>query len=91
MESDLEMGYDQSMEQSLRKRVTMIPGLCGGRPTIRGMRIRVVDILDYMAGGETRDSLLAEFKELEDDDITAALYFASEVLSQPTNVIEAAE
>ncbi len=91
MESDLEMGYDHTMEQSLRKRVTMIPGLCGGRPTIRGMRIRVVDILDYMAGGETRDSLLAEFKELEDDDITAALYFASEALSQPTKVIEAAE
>lgn len=91
MESDLEMGYDHTMEQSLRKRVTMITGLCGGRPTIRGMRIRVVDILDYLAGGESRRSLLAEFKELEDEDITAALYFASEALSQPTKVIEAAE
>ena len=79
------------MDQSLRNRITMIPGLCGGRPTIRGMRIRVVDILDYLAGGETRRSLLAEFKELEDDDISAALYFASEVLSQPTKLIEAAE
>jgi uncharacterized protein (DUF433 family) len=79
------------MRQALHNRITMIPGLCGGRPTIRGMRIRVVDILDYLAGGETRRSLLDEFKELEDDDISAALYFASEVLSQPTKIIEAAE
>jgi uncharacterized protein (DUF433 family) len=85
------MVYDQTTEQSLRKRVTMILGLCGGRPTIRGMRIRVVDILDYLAGGETRRILLDEFTELEDDDISAALYFASEVLSQPTKFTEAAE
>ena len=79
------------MEQHWRSRITSDPGIFGGKPIIRGMRIRVIDILDYLAGGESRRSLLAEFKELEDEDITAALYFASEALSQPTKVIEAAE
>ena len=75
----------------MRNRITIIPGICGGRPTIRGMRICVVDILDYLAGGESRSSLLAEFEELEDDDISAALYYASAVLSEPKRIIEAAE
>ena len=71
-------------------RITMIPGLCGGRPTIRGMRIRVADILDYMAGGETRTTLLKEFEELEDEDITAALNFAAELINQSAKVPEEA-
>jgi uncharacterized protein (DUF433 family) len=81
----------KNMATETASRITMIPGLCGGRPTIRGMRIRVTDILDYLAGGETRLSLLAEFTELQDEDISAALYFASEVLSQPEKANEAAE
>jgi uncharacterized protein (DUF433 family) len=57
----------------------MIPGMLGGKPTIRGMRFRVCDVLSYLAGGETRESLLGEFDFLENEDITAALAFANEV------------
>jgi uncharacterized protein (DUF433 family) len=68
------------MDQSLANRITSDPAILGGKPIIRGMRIRVSDILGYLAGGETRASLLEEFEELEDEDISAALAFAAEVL-----------
>jgi uncharacterized protein (DUF433 family) len=58
-------------------RVTTIPGLCGGRPTIRGMRIRVQDILDLLAAGVDRPEILEDYPYLEDGDITAALEYAS--------------
>jgi uncharacterized protein (DUF433 family) len=58
-------------------RITLIPGLCGGRPTIRGMRIRVQDVLDLLAAGADRDEVLADYPYLEDGDITAALQYAS--------------
>lgn len=54
-------------------RVTHIPGLCGGRPTIRGLRIRVRDVLDLLAAGATRQEILDDYPNLEDADITAAL------------------
>ncbi len=57
----------------------MIPGLCGGRPTIRGMRIRVADVLDLLAAGETREVILEDYPYLEDADITAALEWASDM------------
>ena len=49
---------------------------CGGRPCIRGLRVRVKDILDMFAGGSSRDEILRDYPYLEDDDITAALEFA---------------
>ena len=58
-------------------RVTSIHGLCGGRPTIRGMRIRVQDILDLLAAGADRAEILDDYPYLEDGDITAALEYAS--------------
>lgn len=78
MESDLEMVYDQRMEQSLRSRITSDSEILGGKPLIRGMRIRVSDVLGYLAAGETRETLLREFPDLENDDITAALEYAQE-------------
>jgi uncharacterized protein (DUF433 family) len=69
------------MDQSLRNRITMIPGLCGGRPTIRGMRIRVIDILDLLAAGADRAEILADYPYLEDEDITAALEYSSAQMS----------
>jgi uncharacterized protein (DUF433 family) len=65
-------------------RITMIPGLCGGRPTIRGMRMRVCDVLGYLAGGNTPETLLEDFPYLELEDITAALDFAADVLEDTT-------
>jgi uncharacterized protein (DUF433 family) len=65
------------MVQQLINRVTMIPGLCGGRPTIRGLRIRVKDILDLLASGASRAEILEDYPYLEDEDITAALQYSS--------------
>jgi uncharacterized protein (DUF433 family) len=65
------------MEVSLRKRITTDPAVFGGSPVIRGMRIRVSDILGYLAAGDSRETLLDQFPDLEDADITAALQYHS--------------
>lgn len=59
------------------ERITVNPGQCGGRPCIRGLRIRVKDILDLLAAGVSREDILADYPYLEPDDITAALEFAA--------------
>ena len=64
-------------------RITIDPEVCGGRPCIRGLRIRVKDILDMLAGGSTRGEILADYPYLEDDDITAALEYASRATDHP--------
>jgi uncharacterized protein (DUF433 family) len=63
------------MDHASRNRITMIPGLCGGRPTIRGLRLRVIDILDLLASGADRAEILEDYPYLEDEDITAALEY----------------
>jgi uncharacterized protein (DUF433 family) len=67
----------------LLRRITLNPEQCGGRPCIRGMRIRVVDVLELLAAGLTREEVLEELPDLESDDITAALLFASRRLDHP--------
>ena len=54
-------------------RITIDPSVCGGRPCIRGLRIRVKDVLDLLAAGAARDEILADYPYLEDEDITAVL------------------
>jgi uncharacterized protein (DUF433 family) len=58
-------------------RITTNPDICGGRPCIRNMRIRVSDVLDLLAAGEPRTTILADYPYLENEDITAALEYAS--------------
>ena len=58
-------------------RITMTPDVCGGRPCIRGLRIRVKDVLDLLAAGATREEILADYPYLEAEDITAVLQFAA--------------
>jgi len=58
-------------------RITSRPEQCGGRPCIRGLRVRVKDILDLLASGASRDEILADYSYLEDGDITASLEFAA--------------
>lgn len=70
-------------------RITIDPEVCGGRPCVRGLRVRVKDILDMLAGGATRGEILADYPYLEDEDITAALEFAARATDHP--VIAAAE
>jgi uncharacterized protein (DUF433 family) len=61
-------------------RITSNPLVVGGRPSIRGMRIRVIDILEMLAGGASREEILRDFPYVEDEDITASLEFATEQL-----------
>lgn len=64
-------------------RITVDPGQCGGRPCIRGMRIRVTDVLDLLAAGLSQNQILEEMPDLEPEDISAALQFASRKLDYP--------
>jgi uncharacterized protein (DUF433 family) len=59
------------------ERITINPEQCGGRPCIRGMRIRVIDILDLLAVGLSYQEVLEELPDLEREDVIAALYYAS--------------
>lgn len=68
---------------NLLDRITTNPDLCGGRPCIRGMRIRVVDVLDLLAAGESPAEILAAYPYLEQADITASLRYAARRLDHP--------
>ena len=61
-------------------RITINPEQCGGRPCIRGMRIRVKDVLDMLAGGATQDEILADFPDLEAEDIRSCIAYAARYL-----------
>ena len=65
------------------ERITVDPEKCGGRPCIRGMRIRIIDILDLLSAGLTREQILEELPDLEMADIEAALKYASFTLDHP--------
>ena len=67
----------------LLERITVNSKQCGGRPCIRGMRIRVVDVLDLLAAGLSVEQILEELPDLEMDDIKAALMYASRKLNHP--------
>jgi uncharacterized protein (DUF433 family) len=67
----------------LLERITIENGKCGGRPCIRRMRIRVIDILEMLAGGMTPEEILADFDELELEDIRASLAYAARELNHP--------
>jgi uncharacterized protein (DUF433 family) len=59
-------------------RITIEPGKRGGKPCIRGLRITVYDVLDYLASGMTEAEILADFPDLEAEDIRACLAFAAD-------------
>jgi uncharacterized protein (DUF433 family) len=65
------------MTVNLAERITVNPSQCGGRPCIRGMRIRVSDVIDLLAVGLSREQVLVEFPDLQPGDVEAALRFAS--------------
>ena len=64
-------------------RITVSPNVCGGRPTVRGTRIRVKDVLDLLAASADRAEILADYPYLEADDITAVLEFAARQCDHP--------
>jgi uncharacterized protein (DUF433 family) len=64
-------------------RITVDAGQCGGRPCVRGMRIRVTDVLDLLANGLSAEQVIEELPDLEAEDIRACLRFASRTLNHP--------
>ena len=64
--------------ENVLERITINPAVRSGKPTIKGTRITVSDILEYLAGGMTSDEILADFPDLSADDIRAALAFAAQ-------------
>ncbi|HBB33828.1 MAG TPA: hypothetical protein DDZ80_11600 [Cyanobacteria bacterium UBA8803] len=68
---------------SLLDRITVNPKQCGGRPCIRGMRIRVSDVLDLLAASLSFEQILAEMPDLEMDDLKASLLYAARKLDHP--------
>jgi len=68
---------------TLLQRITVNPRQCGGRPCIRGMRIRVSDVLDLFAAGLSAEQILEELPDLEMDDLKAALKYAAHKLNHP--------
>ncbi len=73
----------------LLDRITVNPAQCHGRPCIRGMRIRVVDILEMLAAGTQPEEILQDFPDLEPEDIRACLAYAADLAGHP--VVLAAE
>jgi uncharacterized protein (DUF433 family) len=66
------------------ERITINPKQCGGRPCIRGMRIRVSDVLDLLASGLSKEQVLEELPDLEMEDISATLHFAAKRFDHAT-------
>ena len=64
-------------------RITVNPRLCGGRPCIRGLRVRVSDVLDLLAAGLSAAEIVDELPYLELEDVEASLRYASQTLRQP--------
>ncbi len=65
------------MKTELLQRITIEPDKCGGRPCIRGKRIRVVDILQLLSADASFEEILADYPSLERDDILAAIEYAA--------------
>lgn len=68
----------------LLARITVDPEQCGGRPCVRGLRMRVSDVLELLAAGQTPPEILSEYPYLEADDISACLLYAARRLDHPT-------
>lgn len=68
----------ESVKMTLDERITFNANQCGGRACIRGMRIRVTDILEMLAQGISEKTILADFPDLEAEDIRACLHFGAQ-------------
>ncbi|MBU3661516.1 MAG: DUF433 domain-containing protein [Flavobacteriales bacterium] len=76
------------MNQELLNRITFNPNQCGGKPCVRGLRIRVSDVLSLLANGLSKEAVLEEMTDLEEQDIQACLLFAVSKIDHP--VVKAA-
>ena len=72
--------YADLMDPALLSRITTDPAMCGGRPCIRGMRMRVRDVLELLASGATIEEVLHDHPSLERDDVLAAIAYAAQFM-----------
>lgn len=78
---EMDAAYDENERKTkLLRRITVEPGKCGGRPCIRGMRIRVVDVLELLSSGLDCAEILIDYPDLEHEDILACLAFAVQAI-----------
>lgn len=73
---------------SLLDRITVNPRQCGGRPCVRGMRIRVIDVLDLLEAGLTSNQVIEELPDLELDDVRACVAYARRRIDHPVLVAQ---
>lgn len=66
------------MERSYRDIISIHPGIRGGKPVIRGLRITVYDVLSYLAAGMSVSEIIEDFPELTEDDVRACLAYAAD-------------
>jgi len=76
------------MKDELLSRITIYPDVMRGRPCIRGMRIRVLDVLEMLAGGATREEILESYPYLQDDDISASLWYGAKASNHALSLAE---
>lgn len=74
------------MQTEIFARITIDPAVCGGRPCIRGYRLRVKDVLDMLARGTPESEILADYEFLEPEDIRACLAYAAVQMDHPVLV-----
>jgi uncharacterized protein (DUF433 family) len=78
------------MENTILNRITLNPEICNGKPTVRGMRITVETILQYLSSGDSVDEIIENYPFLEKEDIQACIAFALANLSQNKKEIKIA-
>ena len=83
LENGLELMSEVNYLQPMNERITCNPNQCGGRPCIRGLRVRVKDVLDMLAAKVSRQEILEDFPYLEDEDIDACLRYAAAEADHP--------
>lgn len=71
---------------SLSNRITILPDVCNGKPTIRGKRITVQTILEFLSAGDSKEDILNNYPSLEAEDIDACLKFAADIFSHQFNI-----
>ncbi len=76
-EPDIALVPKRKTDETLLDRISSDPGICGGRPCIKGTRMRVIDIVESIAHGATQEELLRDFDYLTAEDISAALLYAA--------------
>jgi uncharacterized protein (DUF433 family) len=70
----------------ITERITIDPDLCNGKPTIRGKRITVQTILEYLSSGDSKEEILEAYPSLESEDIDSCLKFASKLMKNQYDI-----